>query len=196
MVAVSYTAYAPVWYVYAHLPFGQTATGLTAGPSTLIAVAFAPNDNGPRPLPLWQIAMSLYLLINREMSANSLHCVNPRLKVTHYNALAYMYGRLRLVTLYRRHANSMPDKRGDKLFFSHVYFPTSGQAVVSGFVPSPPRYVPSVSITHKISVPAACRSSSGVDNSRSRSFCESIRAQGRFLRIYTSTHSGGLEHNN
>ena len=31
---------------------------------------------------------------------------------------------------------------------SHLYFPASGQAVVSGNVPSPSRYVPSVFITH------------------------------------------------
>ena len=36
---------------------------------------------------------------------------------------------------------------------SHLYFPASGQAVVSGVsavVPSPPRYVPSVLILHRV----------------------------------------------
>ena len=35
-------------------------------------------------------------------------------------------------------------------FLDHFYFPASGQAVVSGVVPSPPRYVPSVFIAHRV----------------------------------------------
>ena len=35
-------------------------------------------------------------------------------------------------------------------FLSHFYFPASGQAVVSGVVPPPPRYVPSVFIAHRV----------------------------------------------
>ena len=34
--------------------------------------------------------------------------------------------------------------------WSHFYCPASGQAVVTGVVPSPPRYVPSVFITHRV----------------------------------------------
>ena len=34
--------------------------------------------------------------------------------------------------------------------WSHFYFPASGQAVVSGVAPSPPPYVPSVFIAHRV----------------------------------------------
>ena len=34
--------------------------------------------------------------------------------------------------------------------WSHLYFPASEQAVVSGVVPSPPLYVPSVLIAHRV----------------------------------------------
>ena len=35
-------------------------------------------------------------------------------------------------------------------FCSHVYFPASGQAVVTGVVPSPPRFLPSIFIAHRV----------------------------------------------
>ena len=34
-------------------------------------------------------------------------------------------------------------------FFAHFYFPASGQAVVTGVVPSPPRFLPSIFISHR-----------------------------------------------
>ena len=80
--------------------------------------------------------------------------------------------------------------------FAHSYFPGSGQAVVSGVVPSPRRYVPSVFIAHTVQ----------------RSHCSSIFIEIRMLlthafalseslfvrkktslRIIMSMHSGGLE---
>ena len=65
----------------------------------------------------------------------------------------------------------------DFLFFIHFYFPASGHAVVSGVVPSFPRYVPSVLSRIGLSIPTALRFSSNVANSRSRAFRESICAQ-------------------
>ena len=35
-------------------------------------------------------------------------------------------------------------------FFSHFYFPGSGQAVVTGVVPFPPRFLPSIFIAHRV----------------------------------------------
>ena len=35
-------------------------------------------------------------------------------------------------------------------FFSHFYFPASGQAAVTGVVPSPPRFLPSIFIAHRV----------------------------------------------
>ena len=35
-------------------------------------------------------------------------------------------------------------------FFSHFYFSASGQAVITGVVPSPPRFLPSIFIAHRV----------------------------------------------
>ena len=43
-------------------------------------------------------------------------------------------------------------------FWSHFCFPASGQAVVSGVVPSPPRYVPSIFIAHRVQHHSHCSS--------------------------------------
>ena len=64
-------------------------------------------------------------------------------------------------------------------FFAHLYFPASGQAVVTGVVPSPPRFLPSILIAHTVQQ-SHCSSifiSSTTANSRSRAFRKSICAQ-------------------
>ena len=58
---------------------------------------------------------------------------------------------------------------------SHFCFPASGQAVVLGVVPSPPRYVSLTRIGS--SIPTARRLSSNVAISRVRAFRESICEQ-------------------
>ena len=35
-------------------------------------------------------------------------------------------------------------------FFMHIYFPASGQAVVTDVVPSPPGFLPSIFIAHRV----------------------------------------------
>ena len=80
-------------------------------------------------------------------------------------------------------------------FFAHIYFPASGQAVVTGVVPSPPRFLPSIFIAHRVQ---QSRCSSVFHRvllySRSRTFRKS-----RFVHkkksppIHTSMHSGGFE---
>ena len=35
-------------------------------------------------------------------------------------------------------------------FFAHFHFPASGQAVVTGVIPSPPRFLPSIFIAHRV----------------------------------------------
>ena len=79
-------------------------------------------------------------------------------------------------------------------FFSHIYFPASGQAVVKGVVPSSPRFSPSIFIAHRVQ----------------QSHCSSIfhrvllthalaLAASQFVRkkkpprIYTSLHSTELK---
>ena len=39
---------------------------------------------------------------------------------------------------------------GGIFFFSHIYVPASGQAVVTGVVPPPPRSLPSIFIAHRV----------------------------------------------
>ena len=80
------------------------------------------------------------------------------------------------------------------IFFSHFYFPASGQAVVTGVVPSSPRFLHSIFIAHRVQ----------------QSHCSSIFHRvllthalalyaSRFVhkkksqRIYTTMHSAGLE---
>ena len=35
-------------------------------------------------------------------------------------------------------------------FYAHFHFPAYGQAVVTGVIPSPPRFLPSISIAHRV----------------------------------------------
>ena len=79
-------------------------------------------------------------------------------------------------------------------FFAHFYFPASGQPVVTGVIPSPPRFLPSIFIAHRVQ----------------QSHCSSIvhwvllthalaLSASQFVHkkksqpIYTSMHSAGLE---
>ena len=79
-------------------------------------------------------------------------------------------------------------------FFAHFHFPASGQAAVTGVVPSPPRFLPSIFIAHRVQ----------------QSHCSSIvhrvllthafaLSASQFFhkkksqRIYTNMHSAGLE---
>ena len=79
-------------------------------------------------------------------------------------------------------------------FFSHLYFPASGQAVVTGVVPSSPRFLPSIFIARRVQQ-SHCSSifhrvllAHAVALSASQ-FVHKKMSQ----RIYTSMHSTGLE---
>ena len=54
------------------------------------------------------------------------------------------------------HANHIPTGKLTRatveffFCFAHFYFPASGQAVVTGAVPSPPRFLPSIFIAHRV----------------------------------------------
>ena len=79
-------------------------------------------------------------------------------------------------------------------FFSHFYFPASGQAVVTGVVPSPPRFLPSIFIAHKVQH-SHCSSifrrvllTHALALSASQ-FVHKKKSQ----RIYSRMHSAGLE---
>ena len=80
-------------------------------------------------------------------------------------------------------------------FFSHFYFPASGQALVTGVVPSaPPRFLPSIFIAHRVqqfhssSIFHRVLLTHALALSASQ-FVHKKNSQ----RIYTSMHSAGLE---
>ena len=80
-------------------------------------------------------------------------------------------------------------------FFAHVYFfPASGQAVVTGVVPSPTRFSPSIFIAHRVQQ-SHC---SPIFHQVLLTYALALPAR-QFVRkkksprTYTSMHSGGLE---
>ena len=80
------------------------------------------------------------------------------------------------------------------LFFTHIYFPASGQAVVTGVVPSPPRFLPSVFIGHRVQQ-FHCPSIFHrvlLTHALALSASQFVLKK-KSPRIYTSMHSGGFE---
>ena len=79
-------------------------------------------------------------------------------------------------------------------FFAHFYFPASGQAVVAGVVPSPPRFLPSIFIAHRVQH-SHCSSifyRMLLTHALALSASQFVRKK-KSPRIYTSMHSAGLE---
>ena len=80
------------------------------------------------------------------------------------------------------------------IMFTHFYIPASGQAVVTGVVPSSPRFSSSIIIAH--SVQQSHRSSIFhrvlLTNALALSASQFVHKK-KSLQIYTSKHSGELE---
>ena len=79
-------------------------------------------------------------------------------------------------------------------FFSHFYFSASGQAVVTGVVPSPPRFLPPIFIAHKVQQ-SHCASIFHrvlLTHALALSASQFVHKK-KFPRIYTSMHSVGFE---
>ena len=79
-------------------------------------------------------------------------------------------------------------------FFSHVFFPASGQAVITGVVPSPPRFLPSIFIAHRVQQ-SHCSSNLHrvlLTHALALSASQFVHKK-KPQRIYTSMHSAGLE---
>ena len=80
------------------------------------------------------------------------------------------------------------------LFFSHFYFPASGQAVDTGVVPSPPQFLPKIFIAHRVQ--QSHRSSIFhrvlLTHALALSASQFVHKK-KSQRNHTSTHSGGLE---
>ena len=80
------------------------------------------------------------------------------------------------------------------LFSSHFYFSASGQAVVTGVVPSPPRFLPSICIAHRFQQPHCSSIFHRVllTHALALSASQFVHKE-KSPRIYTSMHSAGLE---
>ena len=79
-------------------------------------------------------------------------------------------------------------------FFAHFYFPASGQAVVTGAIPSPPRFLPSIYIAHRVQQ-SHCSSIVHrvlLTHTLALSASQFVHKK-KSQRIYTSMHSAGLE---
>ena len=80
------------------------------------------------------------------------------------------------------------------LFFTHIYFPASGQAVVTGVVRSPLRFLPSIFIAHRVQQ-SHCSSIFHrvfLTHALALSASQFVREK-KSPRIYTSVHLGGFE---
>ena len=77
--------------------------------------------------------------------------------------------------------------------FAHIYFPASGQAVVTGVVPSP-RFLPSILIAHRVQQSHCSSIFHRVLLTHALAFSASqfVRKK-KSPRIYTSMHLGGFE---
>ena len=79
-------------------------------------------------------------------------------------------------------------------FFSHFYFPASGQAVVTGVVSSPPRFLPSIFITHRVQQSHCASIFHRVLLTHAVAlYASQFVRKKKSPRIYTNMHSGGFE---
>ena len=79
-------------------------------------------------------------------------------------------------------------------FFSHFYFPASAQAVVTGAVPSPARFLPSIFIAHRVQQSHCSSIFHRVLLTHALAlFASQFVHKKKSQRIYTSMHSAGLE---
>ena len=79
-------------------------------------------------------------------------------------------------------------------FFAHFYLPASRQAVVTGVVPLPPRFMPSIFVAHRVQQ-SRCSSIFHrvlLTHALALSASQFVHKK-KAPRIYTSMHSGGFE---
>ena len=78
--------------------------------------------------------------------------------------------------------------------FAHIYVPASGQAEVTGVVPSSPRFLPSTFIVHRVQQSHYSSTFHGVllTHALELSASQFVHKK-KSSRIYTSMHSGGFE---
>ena len=79
-------------------------------------------------------------------------------------------------------------------FFAHFYFPASGQAVLTGVVPSSPRFLPSIFIAHRVQQSHCSSIFHRVLLTHALAFsANQLVSKKNSSRIYTSMHLGGFE---
>ena len=78
-------------------------------------------------------------------------------------------------------------------FFSHFHFPASGQAVVTGVIPSPPRFLPSIFIAHRVQQSHCSSICHRVLLTLALALSASQIVHKKKSQRYTSMHSAGLE---
>ena len=115
--------------------------------------------------------------------------------------LLFVLVRQEFSALKRRHIPDRPDEYFFFFFFffTHIYFPASGQAVVTGVVPSPLRFLPFIFIflSHiGVSNPTAHRlfiECCYLTLSRFPLSASQVGHNKKSSRVYRSMHSGGFE---
>ena len=130
--------------VYLQGPSGQTAViGVFPSPLPVHAFIFVAQSSAS---PLFSFSCwSIFIefLLTRALALSARQFVRPR--VCGYPRTRRVY------TIYPVNYESVHTLFSFLLFFlSHFYFPASGQAVVTGVVPSPPRFLPSIFIAHRV----------------------------------------------
>ena len=79
-------------------------------------------------------------------------------------------------------------------FFCTIYFPASGQAVVTGVIPSPLRFLPSIFIAHRVQQSHCSSIFHRMLQTHALALSASQSAhKKKSQRVYTSMHSAGLE---
>ena len=79
-------------------------------------------------------------------------------------------------------------------FLAYFHFPDSGQAVVTGVIPSPPRFLPSIFIAHRVQQSHCSSIVHRVLLTHALAlFASQFVHKKKSQRIYTSMHSAGLE---
>ena len=79
-------------------------------------------------------------------------------------------------------------------FLAHFHFPASGQAVVTGVIPSPPRFLPTIFIAHRVQQShwSSIVHRILLTHALALSASQLVHKK-KSQRIYTSMHSAGLE---
>ena len=103
----------------------------------------------------------------------------------------------RTIVMMGRTTSQLPGRPGIMFFFfffTHIYSPATEQAVVTGVVPSSPRFLPSIFIAHRVQQ-SHCSSflhRVSLTHALALSASQFVNKK-KSSRIFTSMHSGGFD---